>query len=404
MPAPRDHEDLCATALAGLPYMRPEALSKLLAHELPSRLWARVLADRDEFRPSWRAIANALDLDQVGEQLDAVQATVLRLGCPDYPAALASDHEAPAVLFARGELALLDDRARVAVIGTRQCTHYGKAVARQIGRDLGELGVTVVSGLAAGIDAAAHEGALAGAGCHDPDAGPGVHRPVPIGVVGSGFDVVYPPVNARLWERVATGGLLLSEAPPGAPPEPWRFPARNRIIAALAHVLVVVESHAAGGSMHTVRAAWERGVEVLAVPGSIHSPSSVGTNILLREGGQPYTDVDDAIVALNRARPTRPAIRPTKAATPDPSKANDKSAQAAVIAGLDELSRSVLESMGWEACNLDQILLRTGLRPGPAGVALEELRGLGLARETAGWWEREAPQSARKKKRVSTVR
>src|SRR5262249_15322114 len=156
----------------------------------------------------------------------------------------------------RGSLAALD-RPRVGLVGTRRCTPTGKSVARQLGRELAACGVAVVSGLAIGIDGCAHQGALA------------ARAAPPVGVVGSRLDVVYPKSHRRLWDDVAAAGVLLSEAPLGAPPEPWRFPARNRILAALSDVVVVVESHAAGGSMHTVRAAVDRGIPVMAVPGSV---------------------------------------------------------------------------------------------------------------------------------------
>jgi DNA processing protein len=348
-----------------------------------------------------------VDLDRVAEGLAACQATVLRLGQPGYPDALAVDHQAPAVLFAKGHLELLDDRARVAIVGTRRCTFYGSEVARQLGSDLGQLGITVVSGLAAGIDAAAHEGALAGSGCHDDDQTiDETHRPVPIGVVGSGLDIIYPSQNARLWGRVANHGLLLSEAPPGAPPEAWRFPARNRIIAALAHVVVVVESHAVGGSMHTVDAARERSGEILAVPGAIRSPASVGTNHLLSEGVGPCRDVVDIVTAINRARPTSAAVQVPAGAgtTMRPPPRNEKAARQQVLAQLGPTASVVLDAVGWEPSNLDQILLRTGLRPGQAGVALEELKGAGVVIESSGWWERAPLKSARTRKAVSTVR
>lgn len=409
LPTP-SHDDICATALADLPYMRPDRLARVLADAEPSDVWERLLADDDELKATWRATAASVDLARVAESLASCGATVLRLGQPGYPAALADDHEAPAVLFARGDLRLIDDRARVAVIGTRRCTQYGREVAAELGSDLATLGITVVSGLAAGIDAAAHEGALAGSGCHDQDqAVEPVARPVPVGVVGSGLDNVYPRANARLWERVATHGLLLSEAPPGAPPEAWRFPARNRIIAALAHVLVIVESHASGGSMHTMHAARDRGREILAVPGAIRSPASAGTNHLLGDGAAPCRDVLDVVTALNRARPTAPAVKVPPgiglgpAVQPDARRPTQHELQRR-LADASPTASVVIDALGWEPSNLDQILLRTGLRPGQAGMALEELRDAGLAREDAGWWERTVPQSARKTRGVTTVR
>ena len=281
------------------------------------------------------------------------------LGQPGYPALLADDHQAPKVLYWRGDLDVLD-RPRVAIIGTRRCTHYGRQVASQLGGELADAGVVVVSGLALGIDGAAHAGALA-AGT----------TPV-VGVVGSGLDVVYPRRHARLWADVGTRGLLLTEAPPQAAPEQWRFPARNRIIAALAEAVVVVESHIAGGSNHTVAAAIDRSVPVLAVPGPITSSASTGTNRLLVEGCSPVTDVDDILVAIGlNPRGSRPARdrRPPPAAS----------------------ESAVLAAVGWSPTNLEGLTIRSGLPPAEVAVALIHLEADGWVRSVDGWWERLAP-------------
>ncbi|MGH9178813.1 MAG: DNA-processing protein DprA, partial [Acidimicrobiales bacterium] len=261
---------------------------------------------------------------------------------------------------------LAPGQPRVGIIGTRRATGYGRDVARQLGRELAEAGVSVVSGLALGIDGAAHEGAVAG---HLLGRGEGAG---PVGVVGSGLDVVYPRRHARLWSEVAGQGVLLSEAPLGSRPEPWRFPARNRLIAALSDVLVVVESHAAGGSMHTVRAAADRSVTVMAVPGPVRSPASAGTNRLLSEGCPPACDTRDVLVALDlerAARPPRPDPRPRPSGT----------------------DAAVLELLTWEAASMDRVLSQTGLSPSEVAVALAHLEQQGWARSQAGWWERSGP-------------
>ena len=163
-------------------------------------------------------------------------------------------------------------------------------IAGEIGQALAERDIAVVSGLARGIDAAAHAGFLSAR-----------QRSVgPVAVVGGGVDVVYPEENRRLWTEVAQAGALISEAPPGAPPEGWRFPLRNRIIAALSQVVVVVESSRQGGAMHTVQAADSFGIPVLAVPGSVRSPQSEGTNAVIGEGGAGLAvDVYDVLTALS---------------------------------------------------------------------------------------------------------
>ncbi|MDP9388770.1 MAG: DNA-processing protein DprA, partial [Actinomycetota bacterium] len=280
-------------------------------------------------------------------------------GAPGYPAPLAGDHQAPPVLFLRGDVAAVDG-PRVAVVGTRGATGYGRDVARQLGRDLAAAGVRVVSGLALGIDGAAHQGALEAAGAP------------PVGVVGSGLDVVYPRRHADLWRRVAASGVLVSEAPLGARPEAWRFPARNRLIAALADVVVVVESPTAGGSLHTVRAAEERGRTVMAVPGPVGSRASAGANRLLSEGCPPACDADDVLVALSLETAGRPSVADRRDRRPAPT-------------GVDA---EVLELLGWEAAALDDLLAATDLAPAAVTGALARLEELGWARGRAGWWER----------------
>ena len=190
---------------------------------------------------------------------------------------------------------------RVAIVGTRRCTRYGFDLARELGADLAAAGVQVVSGLALGIDGAAHRGALDAAG-----------GAPPIGVVASGLDVVYPRAPPAAVGGGRHRGSLLSECPLGTAPEAWRFPARNRIIAALADAVVVVESAGAGGSMYTVEEALARDRPVLAVPGSVRSAASAGTNRLLAEGAGVARDADDVLAAIGQ--PQRPGRRRRAAA------------------------------------------------------------------------------------------
>ena len=258
----------------------------------------------------------------------------------------------------------------MAVVGTRSATPYGVSVAAEFGRGLAGAGVVVVSGLALGIDAAAHAGAL--------DAGPGAVPPV--AVVGTGLDVVYPRGNRTLWGQVAARGAVLSEAPLGTPALPRVFPARNRIIAALADVVVVVECHGRGGSFHTVEAAARRSVPVCAVPGSVRSPASRGTNGLLVDGCAPVRDLDDVLTALALARGGRrigSADRPGGGRTPDRR-----------LDGLDRVERAVWESVDDTPTTVETVLLRTDLAVATVGVAVEALVARGLLVEGAGWWSR----------------
>ncbi|MGH9067723.1 MAG: DNA-processing protein DprA, partial [Acidimicrobiales bacterium] len=302
-PGQPDGEEVYAAALAGLPHLTPARLGRLLAGRSSEASWASVLAGEvvvvpgrrssctaEQLAGAWAGHARRVDLDRLRAHYRAAGVQVLRLGRSGYPRVLAEGPQPPPVLFLRGTLAAVD-HPRVAVIGTRSATHYGQEMAAELGAGLARAGVSVVSGLALGVDGAAHEGALAGAGSR-PDQAP------LLGVVGSGLDVVYPPSHARLWGRVAGAGGLVSEAPLGAGAEPWRFPWRNRLLAAFADVVVVVECHRTGGSLSTVEAAARRGATVLAVPGSVRSPASEGTNALIAEGCPPARDVDDVLVAL----------------------------------------------------------------------------------------------------------
>ena len=343
-------------ALAGLPFMAWDRLAKLLEPTTPGEAWARVLAG--DAGAAWARAALATSVRAVADAHRRSGVSVLLHGRAGFPAALADDHEAPPVLAVVGAAGALEG-PRVGIVGTRRATGYGRDVARQLGRELSEAGVRVVSGLALGIDGAAHEGAVAAAGAP------------PVGVVGSGLDVVYPRRHAELWHRVAVTGVLLAEAPLGARPEPWRFPARNRLIAALSDVLVVVESHAAGGSLHTVRAAAERGVPVMAVPGPVRSPASAGTNGLLADGCPPARDTSDVLVALALETAGAPA-RPDRRPPPVGAEAD------------------VLSLLGWQATSLDVVLAGTDLPPSRVTLALTRLERDGWARGHGGWWERVA--------------
>jgi DNA processing protein len=372
-----DHALGCAALLAGLPGMGPRRLSALLGHLDPVGAWALATSgalDRlqaviggDE---RLAAVAGTWARDGHGAEPEAVVArhrahgvTVALPGQPGYPTVLADDVEPPAVLFLRGP-ATGFDRPRVAVVGTRRCTGVGAGVARELGHDLAASGVTVVSGLALGIDGAAHRGALRAlerAGGAAP----------PVGVVGCGLDVVYPARHRDLWEAVGERGLLLGEAPLGARPTAWRFPARNRIIAALADIVVVVESHAAGGSLHTVTEAERRDRPVMVVPGSVRSPATAGTHQLLAEGCHPVRDATDVLVALGLTavdRAGRHDRRPAPGA----------------------VGAAVLEAFAWEPATLEHLVVRTGLSIPDLAVALEQLQAGGWVAGTGGWFERVA--------------
>jgi DNA processing protein len=365
-------------ALAGLSGMGPARLSALLGRWEPRQAWRRVeegrihldarvvLAARrlaPELSARWRQEAATVDVaGRWAAHVDAGVGVVVR-GDPEFPAPLQDDHEPPAVLFSRGSLDALC-RPRVAVVGTRRCTHAGRVTARELGHDLASAGVCVVSGLAHGIDAEAHRGALGADG-----------GAAPAAVVGTGLDVVYPHRNAELWAQVAASGCVLCEYPLATRPAAWRFPARNRIIAALADVVVVVESHARGGSMHTVDAALERDRPVMVVPGPVRSPASTGTNDLLAAGSAPVRDAGDvlAVLGLDAAATARGRI--------DPRPAPSASAS------------SVLDAVGWEPATIEAVAQRVGQPLAAVATALSRLERDGWLLRQGGWFERTAHAS-----------
>jgi DNA processing protein len=380
--------EAAAVALASLPDMNPSRLRAIRQAFGFERGWHQVLERRLSRHPR---VARCLGTDPSRLQRDLAAAAalidpqarleahrragvqVVLLGDDRYPAALAADPEPPAVLFARGDLEVISGR-RVAVIGTRRCTRSGRLVALEMGAQLAEAGVGVVSGLALGIDGAAHEGAL----------GSGVDQPVPVvGVVGSGLDVVYPKRHARLWEAVATRGVLLSEWPLGCAALAWHFPARNRIIAALVELVVVVESHAAGGALHTVEEAVRRGRDILVVPGSVRSPASAGTNALLFDGAAPARDAIDVLGALGFVAPAPEQLAMIHT--------HPEEAPASPVALPDRHDLELLDLLGGEARTLDQLAASSGRALGELAVALLRFERYGWIERSGAWIERVGP-------------
>jgi DNA processing protein len=390
------------TALAG---MGPRRLQAVLDEWPPIDAWQAVLRGRLQLRHDisatfggrlavwlqrWTAQAPTIDPAALLEACRRLEVTILAPGAAGYPERLRDDPDRPHLLYARGDLQLLDGDA-VAVVGTRAASAYGLDVAFELGAALAGAGVVVVSGLATGIDGSAHRGALSTPqGCG------------PIGVVGSGLDVVYPRAHARLWEQVAERGLLLSEAPPGVAPEPWRFPSRNRIIAALSRAVVVVESPESGGSMITADEAIGREIPVLAVPGSIRSPVSAGPHRLIFDGCGPARGANDVLGALGRfpADPPPSVHGSVHRARRSARRAGDGSAGITRRShpsgsppprpeelGVDQ--QHVLDALGWEPSTLDDLIERTGLPLGRVALIVEELDQRHLVRRERGFVRRD---------------
>lgn len=220
------------------------------------------------------ALLTDKSLERAGRILDECARKdlfVLTMDDAAYPARLRNIYDPPVLLYGKGSMPLFDDEVTIAVVGTRKCTPYGLHAAEQLGYEMAKSGAVVVSGLAKGIDAAAHRGALRAGG-------------FTAAVLGGGVDVVYPAENRRLYEDIAATGVLLSEYPPAAEPEAWHFPVRNRIISGLSLAAVVVEAPEKSGALITANTALEQGREVFAVPGPINAPNSVGCHQLIREG------------------------------------------------------------------------------------------------------------------------
>ena len=355
-------------ALAGLVSMGPQRLQLLLAHHEPGDALDRlaagaalhpmfVRATPADLLQRLQAQAAAASAERALADCERCGVTVLGRVDPRFPAQLAVDPQAPEVVFVRGDVEALCAR-RVGVIGTRHATAAGRATAGELGAQLADEGVAVVSGLARGIDAAAHRGVRSGAGSGRP-----------IAVVGSGPDVHYPKLNAELWEWVATAGLLISEWPPGTAPDAWRFPLRNRILASLCEVLVVVESRERGGSLITARAAADRSVEVMAVPGSPRSRASAGTNQLLVDGAAPVTSVDDVLAMLGLDH-RRQGERPFD---PRPMP--------------DALQSRVLAACELQPCTLDMMIVEIGAAISEVALAAARLERDGWLIEAGGWFE-----------------
>ncbi|HXQ61839.1 MAG TPA: DNA-processing protein DprA [Acidimicrobiales bacterium] len=341
----------------------------------PSTAWEALADGRHPADPdrSYQTKARPVLVDSVEAACAATGVTVRILGRPGYPASLASDAEAPAVLFTLGEPSLLDTRPRVAIVGTRSATPYGLGVACELGRGLADAGVAVVSGLARGIDSAAHAGALAAAG-----GGP------PVAVIGTAPDAAVHRADVQLQQGIVEKGAVLSERAPGSTAAPpWCFVVRNRVMAALAHVVVVVECHREGGSMHTVRAASDRGVAVVAVPGSVRSSASAGCNALLVDGAAPVRDVQDVLSAVELAITGRSGIVPPRVAQPASTH------RTSAVDAPNPVAARTLRALDHDPASLDTVVRRSGLPLADVAEALEQLAAAGLVTGAGGWWSRQ---------------
>lgn len=314
-----------------------------------------------------RAAAVAEEPPQCASRLAAARAwldggparQVLTLGDPDYPPLLLQTADPPLLLYVQGAQERLVQPS-LAIVGSRRPSAQGRDTARRFARELADGGWMVVSGLAQGIDGAAHEGALEGA------AGT-------VAVVGTGLDRVYPPGHRALAHRIAERGALVSEYAPGTPPLPAHFPQRNRIIAALTRGTLVVEAALRSGSLITARLATEAGREVFAVPGSIHAPQSQGCHWLIKQGAKLIENPTDVLEEFDALR----TVRQVEASTDIPEPADKTEAD------------PVLQALGQDPTTLDALLARTGWPAAELSARLLELElDARVARLPGGLYQR----------------
>ena len=312
-----------------------------------------VLSTQD---PEFRRFHSRFDEASLRERLAAAGLRWLGRSDAGFPSALAAIFDPPIGLFLRGngQPELFEEPA-VAIVGARACSSYGAHVARMFGRELAAAGLVVVSGIARGVDGEAHRGALEADGRT-------------VAVLGCGVDRDYPAAHAELARRISRDGLVVSEYAPGVEPAPWRFPARNRIVAGLAQVTVVIEAREKSGALITADLAVEEGREVFAVPGEITNALSAGTNALLRLGATPLTCAGDVFEALG--------VEVAAVSPPE----------------LAEQPMRVLEALGREPSGIDGLVRKTGLDAAAVATALAELELAGAVAEAEGLYRGVRPQ------------
>jgi DNA processing protein len=344
-----DLSDFIALSLLPISWGRLIA-ERLRAGRRPGDVFDALVGERWPNQPAQRA-AIASGIAQAIDRAARGGINAVTWGDPRYPPALAAIVDPPPILWLRGALSSLVDRPVVAIVGSRAATPYALEVAGQLAVDLASRGLTIVSGLARGVDSAAHRGALTGGG-------------ETIAVLGSGVDVMYPPEHAPLAHDIERRGAVISELVPGTPPNAIFFPHRNRIISGLSRAIVVIEAGEKSGSLITARCALDQGRDVLAVPGNVLSGRNRGAHALLRDGAKIVESADDILEELGPSlHPGVSSLPPSKAPQTDP-----------ILACLP---------MG-EPCDLDTIAERTGLHSSKLLPRLFDLELQGYVRRAGG--------------------
>jgi DNA processing protein len=295
------------------------------------------------------------DPSKVLRSLEKWDAKILTFGNPAYPASLREIHDPPMVLYLRGGL-IPQNFSFVAVVGSRNPTSYGLRAAENLAQGLARRGTGIVSGLARGIDSAAHWGCLSGHG-------------FTVAVLGTGIDTVYPASNKKLFDEIARMGTLISEFPLGTPPEPKNFPIRNRIISGLGKGVIVVEATMNSGSLITASMALEQGREVFAVPGSIQSFKSRGCHFLIKQGAKLVENSDDVLDELGLNYTFAPKTDTFKTPLSPPT---------------DEWERKVYELVGDYPIHIDEIAREGKLEPSVVSAALMRMELKGIIRQLPG--------------------
>lgn len=337
-----------------------EATFRSVRARLPGKLGAEL----ESYAPGtrWGRVALAAAESDL-EWLEATRTVILRPGEPGYPALLQEIHDPPPLLFVQGQAGALQ-AAQIAIVGSRRATSSGREIAASLAAELAVLDVVVTSGLARGIDAAAHRGALRADG-------------ITVAVLGAGLKHLYPRENARLTEEIRERGCIVTEFPPAMTPRPDHFPRRNRIISGLSLGVVIVEAAARSGSLITARLALEQGREVFAVPGPIFNPLTRGCHELIRQGARLLEGVEDLLEELPhlgaRARSDVDAQEPD------------------AVAG-DEAR--VLDALGFDNVTADRLIEHTRLEPAELAVALGALEVKGFVRMERGGYIR-CPSAAK---------
>jgi DNA processing protein len=350
-------------ALMRTPELRTTQLKNWLLsanHESHPPFNAQQFCTITQTQPNWRLV------DQDFAWLNASKKRhLVALSDKAYPEALREIPGAPPLLLAEGNLSLLQT-VQLAVVGSRNPTQYGKRLAQDFALALSQRGITVSSGLALGIDAAAHRGALAGSG----------HT---IAVLGSGVDAIYPKSHQGLAEDIlSAGGLILSEFPLGTSPLPWHFPKRNRIISGLSQGVLVVEATLGSGSLKTAEHALQQGREIFAIPGSIHSPLSRGCHALIQQGAKLVNEIDDIFTELPNISMLDASI--VGDTPPDQGKVNQQTFEISPL----------LKYIDHECTSLDVLLQGTGLDIGRLSAGLLELELQGYIAGVPGGYIRVA--------------